>query len=394
MVLEYLGGINLGDIQKHLADDCGEAKLDGSTSRFVASEVYLALEHIHSHGILYRDLKPENTVMSAENGHVKLVDFGLSQYESCDTNRTKGGRRAKKDQRYMVEGNVEYASPQVLDGERATRGDDWWSFGCLLYEMHTGSSPFYERGDIIVTHQRIARGEWHASGIDDDAVLDILGRLLQIESTRRLTGRAIREEAYFGSTNWEKILEREESSPLRRVVDTLTTSTSALEASGRPDTFVTGQTSSWQLEVTRKFFECRSRCETDEAVWADIIEPNFFVFCMPRTPYRAQAASTTVCKRTQRCAVSCLFELVEDMREASDSSKGSVPVVFEVVGGEFYGSESRAIAKLMIYVLHNKEQSVYAAAKCTFDSVSKKLTRVETCFDVNAFMHKLDPTGH
>merc|ERR1711988_1009461 len=140
-------------------------------------------------------------------------------------------------------------------GERATRGDDWWSFGCLLYEMHTGSSPFYERGDIIVTHQRIARGEWHASGIDDDAVLDILGRLLQIESTRRLTGRAIREEAYFGSTNWEKILEREESSPLRRVVDTLTTSTSALEASGRPDTFVTGQTSSWQLEVTRKFFE-------------------------------------------------------------------------------------------------------------------------------------------
>ena len=149
------------------------------------------------------------------------------------------------------------------------------------------------------------------------------------------------------------------------------------------DKIVVGNSSevSWQLELTKTFFSLRTKCEIDEKKWAAIIEPSIFLFCMPRTPYRAQAASATICKRTQLHAIMGLLELVEDMHQASDKSRGSVSVVFSVIENEFYANHNRAFAKLKLYV-HEKEQlSVFAAAKMTFDSTSRKLTRVETCFD-------------
>ena len=310
----------------------------------------------------------------------------------------------ENDPRYAVEGNVEYISPQVLDGELPKREDDWWSFGCLLFEISFGKSPFYESGDIAATNKRIADVHIHEidpavlreiNESDRPVLLDIVGGAILANRRDRLTGQDVLDHAFFAGVDWEKLLALEVTSPLLDIIATLTSSSDVLlaEISEGPDSFVNDSTSSWQLELTSKFFEHLSRCETDVAAWAQIIQPNVFVCCMPRAPYRAQAASTTVCKRTQLCAVSGIFELVEDMREASDSSKGSVPVAFEMVGGQFYGSQSRAIVKLKLYALRTKEHFVYAAAKCAYDSLSKKLTRVETCFDVNAFMHKLDPHG-
>merc|ERR1719502_2529206 len=103
-------------------------KLQGDLEacRLVTAEVFVALEYIHTSGIIYRDLKPENIMVNGRTGHIKMIDFGLSRYVNSNL---KNGDGFKK-----VEGNIEYASPQILEGAASTQADDWWSLGCLLYE--------------------------------------------------------------------------------------------------------------------------------------------------------------------------------------------------------------------------------------------------------------------
>ena len=99
---------------------------------FYAAEIVLALEHLHKHGILYRDLKPEN-VLLANDGHIKLTDFGLSK-----TNVTEGDPRT-----HSFCGTPEYIAPEVLMNQATGTAMDWWSLGTLVYEMMTGYPPFY-----------------------------------------------------------------------------------------------------------------------------------------------------------------------------------------------------------------------------------------------------------
>ncbi len=73
MVMDFVGG---GDFFSLLAR---EGKLPEDRVRLYMAELILALSHLHSMGIVYRDLKPENVLLDSE-GHVKLTDFGLSRY--------------------------------------------------------------------------------------------------------------------------------------------------------------------------------------------------------------------------------------------------------------------------------------------------------------------------
>jgi len=71
-VTDFLNG---GELFFHL---CNEIRFSEDRARFYAAEMVLALEHLHSNGIIYRDLKPENVLLDSE-GHLKLTDFGLSK---------------------------------------------------------------------------------------------------------------------------------------------------------------------------------------------------------------------------------------------------------------------------------------------------------------------------
>lgn len=100
-------------------------------TQFIGAELVLAIEYLHSNGIIYRDLKPENILLD-ENGHVKITDFGLSKSGIQDGADTKS-----------ICGTPEYLAPEIAMGIGHNKSADWYSLGAIMYEMLIGQPPFY-----------------------------------------------------------------------------------------------------------------------------------------------------------------------------------------------------------------------------------------------------------
>ncbi|XP_051939754.1 ribosomal protein S6 kinase beta-2-like isoform X2 [Hippocampus zosterae] len=121
LILEYLSG---GELFMQLEK---EGIFMEDTACFYLGEIILALGHLHSNGIIYRDLKPEN-VMLNHQGHIKLTDFGLCKESIHDGSVT-----------HTFCGTIEYMAPEILTRSGHNRAVDWWSLGALMFDMMTGS---------------------------------------------------------------------------------------------------------------------------------------------------------------------------------------------------------------------------------------------------------------
>ena len=106
-VMEFLNG---GELFFHLRK---EGKFSEDRTRFYAAEILLGIECLHEHGVVYRDLKPENVMLDSE-GHVKLTDFGLAKKEI-------------NDKTYTFCGTPEYLAPEIITGAGHNKCVDWWS---------------------------------------------------------------------------------------------------------------------------------------------------------------------------------------------------------------------------------------------------------------------------
>jgi len=129
LAMEYVSG-------RTLEQAIAGSPLPGQLLRNYSIQISTALEHAHAHGILHRDIKPAN-IMVAEDGTLKLLDFGLAQFilpqDETATLVTRPG---------SFIGTCQYCAPEVLSGRAASVRSDLYSLGVVMYEMACGCTPF------------------------------------------------------------------------------------------------------------------------------------------------------------------------------------------------------------------------------------------------------------
>ena len=141
LVMEYVQGQTLRDI----------IKTNGPLSQRDAEQVMIgvlgALEYSHHMGIIHRDIKPGN-IMISDQGQVKVMDFGIA--------RALDDSAATMTQSQGVVGTAQYLSPEQARGETVDMRSDLYSAGCVLYEMLTGRPPFTGDSAVAIAYQHVS----------------------------------------------------------------------------------------------------------------------------------------------------------------------------------------------------------------------------------------------
>jgi serine/threonine protein kinase len=125
LIMDYVPG---GELFKRMAD---EKTFSIDRVRLYVAELVLAIEYLHSLGVVHRDLKPENILVDVD-GHLRITDFGLVKEKMSDGQTTS-----------TFCGTPEYIAPEIISAKPYTVAVDWWALGILTYQMLYGKVPFF-----------------------------------------------------------------------------------------------------------------------------------------------------------------------------------------------------------------------------------------------------------
>lgn len=199
LVLTIMNG---GDLKFHIYNMGGDPGFELVRARFYAAEVVCGLEHLHQQGIVYRDCKPENILLD-DHGHVRISDLGLA-VEIPEGEMVRGRV-----------GTVGYMAPEVIDNEKYSFSPDWFSFGCLLYEMIEGQAPFRMRKEKVKREEVDRRvkddPEKYSLKFNDDAkslCQQLLAKLIKARlgcRNGRYGAREVKLHPFFNCINWKRL---------------------------------------------------------------------------------------------------------------------------------------------------------------------------------------------
>ena len=207
LVMEFLPG---GDLMSLLIK---KDKLTEEEARFYIAELILAVDSIHKLDCIHRDIKPDNVLID-KNGHIKLSDFGLAKVSEKlfqnfkDKDFDKDKLTHKKI--YSCVGTAYYVAPEVLNKTGYGKDIDWWSVGCIFFEMLVGYAPFCSEETNKVCYKVI---NWQKYlKIPDDIVVskeaeDLINRMIN-NSNKRLGRNGIEEikaHPFFKGLDWDNI---------------------------------------------------------------------------------------------------------------------------------------------------------------------------------------------
>jgi serine/threonine kinase 38 len=234
LIMEYLPG---GDMMTLLMR---KDTLNEDEARFYIGETVLAIESIHKHNYIHRDIKPDNLLLD-KFGHMKLSDFGLCKPLDCsfihEKDFSSGGnnlsgalqsdgrplppKRTQQEQlqhwqrnrrmlAYSTVGTPDYIAPEVLLKKGYGMECDWWSLGAIMYEMLVGYPPFYS-DEPMSTCRKIVNWRTHLK-FPEEAKLspeakDLIGKLLCNVEKRLGTKGAdeIKAHPWFKGVEWDKL---------------------------------------------------------------------------------------------------------------------------------------------------------------------------------------------
>ncbi|GAA5873329.1 hypothetical protein JCM1840_000028 [Sporobolomyces johnsonii] len=239
-----------GDLATQLAR---WGRLGRDRARFYMAEICEGVEGLHRAGIIYRDLKPENVLISTD-GHVVLTDFGLSKdfgharvvpptatladdlprphWLSSHPTRSASTPPASSTwlmgQRETTQsfcGTAEYLAPEVLLGEPYSYEVDAWSAGTMLYEMLAGITPFYAE-DHATMYRRVLHDELTFDDRPEDRVFDedtksLLRGMLQRDPLLRMSDARIKRHPYFSMIEWAHVYHKRYVPPFVPVLNPL-----------------------------------------------------------------------------------------------------------------------------------------------------------------------------
>ncbi|EGR30379.1 protein kinase domain protein [Ichthyophthirius multifiliis] len=173
-------------------------------TRFYVSQIVLALEFIHKNNVMYRDLKPENVLIDKQ-GYIRITDFGLSR------DNIKGYNDAK-----TVCGTPEYLAPEIILKQGYGKAVDWWTLGCLIYELLTGLPPFYNDNNNDMLFEKIMNENFIFNKQWTKQCQNLLQGLLQKNPKQRLGyngSQEIKEHPWFNNLDWEVLLKKQYKPP-------------------------------------------------------------------------------------------------------------------------------------------------------------------------------------
>ncbi|KAH8705098.1 protein kinase c [Talaromyces proteolyticus] len=197
-VMKYISG---GDLMLHIQ----RGQFGLKRAQFYAAEVCLALKYFHENGVIYRDLKLDNILLTLD-GHIKIADYGLCKEEmwyGCTTGTFCG--------------TPEFMAPEILLDKKYGRAVDWWAFGVLIYQMLLQQSPFRGEDEDEIYDAILADEPLYPIHMPRDSV-SILQKLLTREPELRLgsgptDAQEIMSHAFFRNINWDDVYHKRVTPP-------------------------------------------------------------------------------------------------------------------------------------------------------------------------------------